>query len=47
MYNELEIKLDDVFGKKVIKLSKPFYKSIKKTKKELESAYNVKIKLIK
>ena len=42
--NELEVELENVVGKKVIYLSAVFYKSIRKTKKDIEEAYNIKIK---
>ena len=42
-YNELEFELENI-NTKVIRVSKEIYKAIKKDKKEIEKAYNIKIK---
>lgn len=42
-FNEVETELDNINGKTVY-MSKEFYKSIKKDKKKIEKAYNIKIK---
>lgn len=44
VYNEIELALEDVKGKDTIYLSKEAYKNIRKDKKRIEEAYNIKIK---
>lgn len=42
-FNEVEIRLEHITNN-VVYMSKEFYKSIKKDKKKIEQAYNIKIK---
>ena len=43
-FNEVEMELDNINGKTVVYMSKEIYKAIKKDKKKIEEAYNIKIK---
>ncbi len=44
MFNELETELDNLNKPKKIYVSRAFYKSIRRTKKELQRQYGVKIR---